>query len=536
MKISLPFHPTRRPAFAFSLAAAAGIAAPAGAAPLPGGAPGAATQTPILISEMRAFGPGGGEDAFVELFNASNQPVSVSGWQLQFLGEKGVPASLRLPPGAKIGARGHWLLTGRAYSLQNVAAGDLALPGAIAGGVRLCDASGQLIDAVGPRGGAFSGTQHGPFREGAGLASLSFPAPVPASARLEKQTEAPEALPQFSSVRLAPDGEPQDSGDNARDFTLVSVAGTLFGQNTQIGAPGPENSRSPRLRPRHAPIATDSPQLQTIALQTDPARNSMKRARRETGKLKTHGTMTLHYRFVNEGKTPLKSLYFRVNSITCDPDLAPGSGAAPASNETADVRLIRGKAAPAKPTIAQGSGVTKLAGMGAKRGEIPVAANIASRPSWVWKARLASAPATPLGGGLNALLNVELPAAGIAPGARGEIVFSFGVERTGNYRVVLSNQTMNLVFEGHTESDQSGAGGATLAGLGRPGAMGATSRVTGAGNNGSGGQNAGAGAGNGAPADAATETESEEAEGIVIEGNTEDGVIVPPVKPSDRAS
>jgi hypothetical protein len=67
----------------------------------------------LVISEVAAAGPDGASDEFVELFNPSNQAVSVAGWVLQYRAASGTswsPATL-LPAGASIPPRGFYLVT-----------------------------------------------------------------------------------------------------------------------------------------------------------------------------------------------------------------------------------------------------------------------------------------------------------------------------------------------------------------------------------------------------------------------------------------
>lgn len=109
----------------------------------------------IVISELAAAGPGGASDEFVELYNASAQPVKVGGWFLQYAAAPAVSppwsTKVTLPTGATIPAHGFLLVTSPAgasgytgSSTPDVQAGQnlslgandghvrLALPGALA--------------------------------------------------------------------------------------------------------------------------------------------------------------------------------------------------------------------------------------------------------------------------------------------------------------------------------------------------------------------------------------------------------------------
>lgn len=64
---------------------------------------------PALISELRALGPCGAEDSFVELCNTTDAPLDLSGWSLQFLKPAGRLVRVPLRP-VPLVPRGHLLL------------------------------------------------------------------------------------------------------------------------------------------------------------------------------------------------------------------------------------------------------------------------------------------------------------------------------------------------------------------------------------------------------------------------------------------
>ncbi len=67
----------------------------------------------LVISELGAAGPGGADDEFLELYNPSNQSVSVAGWVLHYRSATGTSwaVSTILPAGASVPARGFYLVT-----------------------------------------------------------------------------------------------------------------------------------------------------------------------------------------------------------------------------------------------------------------------------------------------------------------------------------------------------------------------------------------------------------------------------------------
>ena len=193
----------------------------------------------LVISEFRARGPGGAGDEFVELYNPGSIPHTVtaaSGYGVA--GADGVTRCV-VPNGAVVFARGHYLcVNSNGYSLAGyaggsglTATGDTTYTNGIAdsGGIALFDTSvpadytlANRMDAVG-----FSNVA-ALYREGNGLTPL-----------LAMDNE-------FSFVRhLLARGTHTDTGDNAKDFDLVSVDPPTAWPAARLGAPGPENSQAP---------------------------------------------------------------------------------------------------------------------------------------------------------------------------------------------------------------------------------------------------------------------------------------------------
>ncbi|MCA1634524.1 MAG: lamin tail domain-containing protein [Acidobacteria bacterium] len=100
----------------------------------------AATAGQVLISEFRFRGAGGASDEFVELYNNTNTDLDISGYTLHALTAAGAQNLRFTVPGALassttvIPARGHFLITGSAYSLAAVAASNGALSTGIVDG------------------------------------------------------------------------------------------------------------------------------------------------------------------------------------------------------------------------------------------------------------------------------------------------------------------------------------------------------------------------------------------------------------------
>ena len=183
-------------------------------------APALASPNGVVISELRARGPAGGNDEFVELFNTSANDADISGYRLQgCAAASGSPSDrTTVPAGTVLNPGDHYLFTNsgtggysgavpgdRAYST-----GFTDLLSSNASGVRLVDASGGVIDGV--------GSPTSPCREGSGITT-------------------PAANGDNAYERLG--GGRQDTDDNAADFAGPKAGGpqNLAGDG---GGSGPE--------------------------------------------------------------------------------------------------------------------------------------------------------------------------------------------------------------------------------------------------------------------------------------------------------
>jgi uncharacterized repeat protein (TIGR01451 family) len=292
----------------------------------------------VLISELRTFGPGGGNDAdddFVEVYNNTDSQVTVAasdasaGWGVYTMtsGCDSAPLLLgTIPNGTSIPPRGHFLLVGSTYSLANyggtgAAPGDLTMSADLPGNASVAvfttsDVTNlstvTRLDAVG-------------FGANTGGAICDL---------LREETTAPAAtsnltsLGQHSYVRdscgkggsttslggCPTGGALKDSNVNAADFYFVDTNGIDAGAGQRIGAPGPENLTSPLRRDAvitvsllDATVAATSPPNRVRDLTSDPANNS------------TFGTLSIRRRFVNNSGTNVTRLRFRVADISTFP-------------------------------------------------------------------------------------------------------------------------------------------------------------------------------------------------------------------------
>src|SRR5262245_45980451 len=172
-----------------------------------------ASASGVVISEFRVRGPNGGNDEFVELFNASASPVAIGGWKINGSNNAGSVSTRATITG------GTTLPAGCYYLLTNTAAGGYS--GAVAGnqtysvgitddgGIALLDGSNGVIDQVGMSAGSA-------YKEGSTLASLG-------SNNLNRGYE---RKPGGAA------GNGTDTDNNSTDFALVTPS-------------NPQNSSSP---------------------------------------------------------------------------------------------------------------------------------------------------------------------------------------------------------------------------------------------------------------------------------------------------
>jgi autotransporter-associated beta strand protein len=355
----------------------------------------------VLIGEFRLRGPNGEADEFVEVYNNTDQEVSVAdanpltcalqvfntgpatacGWALVDLqgSVSNVPRFV-IPAGTNIPARGHYLAAGSGYGLSALAAPDLTYdPPAYSGGEadytglalfktadRAQFTAQNVFDAVGFEGVA------APFREGTGL--------LPA--------DGVAANVEHSFVRNQSSGRPADTGDNRADFTLVATDPNLFaGGAAALGAPGPENRTG--LVSRNGGFSVTVPAGVTSSVR-----------RNTTVTNGTLGTLSLRRRFTNNTGQALSKLRFRVADLS-----------------TWNSRQIFGGQAELRVLDATLEGLTGLKAT-----------------------KLETVPAQPQGGGINAGLLIDGALTLSSPLTSGQSVdveFLLGVMRGGTYQFIL---------------------------------------------------------------------------------------------------
>ena len=214
----------------------------------------------LIISEFRLRGPNGPRDEFVELFNPSNSPITVSttdgsdGWTLVYSTPGGTITPLAtIPNGTVIPAHGHYLITNEVratginpYSLSLNPTGNP---------VRTADSDAMWTPDLADNGGLalFRTANQANFIEGARVDAVGF-STLPAGSLyregngLAPCTGAPAAGEQVSFVRNGTAGNPQDTNVNENDFVYTSSTGASA-QNCGVpvvnGPPTPLNRDSP---------------------------------------------------------------------------------------------------------------------------------------------------------------------------------------------------------------------------------------------------------------------------------------------------
>ncbi|HYE63972.1 MAG TPA: lamin tail domain-containing protein [Pyrinomonadaceae bacterium] len=276
----------------------------------------------MSISEFRLRGPNGSADEFVEIYNHTNTPITVStsdgsaGWSL--VSADGV-IRFTIPNGTVIPARGHYLGANTGYSLSNHPAGNgvTAVPDINFNNV---PANPEIADNTGIA--LFKTANSSNFTAANVLDAVGFTGVNPLYSRGTPLQSIGTAGGEYSFVRKAlltgqPGGVPQDTNNNADDFLFVSTTGAAFnGVASVLGAPGPENLSSPRLNSDITPSLIDpvecsncSPNLARLFCGTEGTPS----CEQNTSSL---GFLSVRRKFTNNTGQTLTRLRFRIIDIT----------------------------------------------------------------------------------------------------------------------------------------------------------------------------------------------------------------------------
>jgi hypothetical protein len=381
----------------------------------------------FIISELRTSGPGGAGDDFVEFYNNTDSPLTVSasdasaGYGLFKQGAdcNSTPVLIAtIPNGTVIPARGHYLVVGSQYSLANyggtgAAAGDQTMTADVENDrdvsvFTTADvaniSTANRLDAVG------FGTNTGGgvcdlLREGNTLPPVS-------GSTVEYSF--------FRSEGTASGGNPKDTNDNSQDFKFADTQGTFIsGVPQQLGAPGPENKTSPIRRDTSgvglplldATVSSSLAPNRVRDLTSNPPNNS------------TFGTLSIRRRVTNTTGATVTRLRFRIVEVTTFP--SPGGG-------QADVRAVTS----ADVVV---SGVNDPATCAATGTPTSAPCQVTAKGT-----TLETPPAQPNGGGLNSTLAVGSVTLGtpLANGASVDVQFLLGVQQTGSFRFLIITEAL----------------------------------------------------------------------------------------------
>jgi hypothetical protein len=403
----------------------------------------------VIISELRLRGPAGAEDEFIELYNNTDQPITVQaldtsgGWTVAISNGQITGALFTISNGTIIPARGH-LLGGNVngYSLCNYPSGygtisSTTAPPSIAAAPCLTNgASGTFthttpdrtwdFDAPDGSGVALFATMNGTnFTAATRLDAVGFttsPALYKEGSGIPNIVTANSEHTYYRDLRT---GLPRDTADNAADFLLVGTAISI--QITRLGAPGPENLASPIVN-----------NTTITAMLLDPSAATSSTPNRDRSPVVEPnadlGTMLIRRTIVNNTGLPVSRLRFRIINITT---IGTPSSECP------------------------GAGCADIRGLTSQDGEAGVGGQVVT----VRGVRLEEPPTQPLGGGYNASLSADFItlATPLPAGGSVNVVFKLGVMRSGPFRLIFNieaqNTTTPVLLDGPAGSGIGANGG-----------------------------------------------------------------------------
>ena len=370
----------------------------------------------LLISEFRLRGPAGASDEFIELYNNTETPISVSttdgssGWAVA-----ASDSSIRfiIPNGTTIAAHGHFLgVNSSGYSLSSYPGGNDGTNATNATGdatytTDIPDNAGIAIFRTSDTGNFSTATRldavgsnseaNTLYKEGTG-----YPALTPFNIDQAFVRDTCGKAGSITTFRQCPTGGvPKDTNNNAADFYFVDTNGTAAGAGQRLGAPGPENLTSPiQQNDAMAVLTLDG----TVAASTLP-----NRARDLVG-----GTLDIRRRVVNETPFPVTRLRFRIVDITTFP--AP-SGIADLRPRTSSELSVNG----INDSATCPGGITPC--------DVTVLGTTLEQP-----------PAQGNGGGFNSSLSSDTVtlATPLASGDSINVHFLLGVQQTGSFKFYVN--------------------------------------------------------------------------------------------------
>jgi len=382
----------------------------------------------FLISELRTSGPGGPGDDFVEFYNNTDSPLTVTssdataGYGLFKMGADCNAAPIligTIPNATVIPARGHYLMVGSAYSLGTSATGDQVLSADVDNDANVgvfSTANVNNISSVNRLDAVGFGTNSGGgicdlLREGTNLPALS-------GSTLQYSFERDQCGKGGNPgvFGTCPTSTPVDTNNNNADFLFADTTGanTIAGQ--RLGAPGPENLASPIQRNNTiAAVLLDA--TQAAAAVPNRVRDLTNSAPPNTN----HGTLSIRRRFVNNTGANITRLRFRVIDITSFP--TPGG--------IADLRALTS----ANVIV---SGINDSATCLASTGSAVTPCTITVQGTTL------EPPIQTMGGALNSTLAAGTITLGtpLANGASVNVQFLLGVQATGSFKIYVNIEAL----------------------------------------------------------------------------------------------
>ena len=355
----------------------------------------------VLISEFRLSGPGGASDEYVEFYCNRDADCDLTGMTIRSYDPSlQSDFTIGFPSNTIIPARQYLLIADLTqYSLPVYATPDFDIhdpehPDFFVDnqGIQLIGADEPtIIDSVGFIGGGNAAQ----YIEGTGLQPSGGISPA-------------RPADQYAYVRkreLKTEGRPQDTNNNAEDFVLVSVTGTLHpGISTPpvLGAPGPQSLSSPLS------YSTTEIVGSLVEPQADP-HVTPNRVRTGSG---NSGTLSIRRTFTNNTNQTFDYIGFRVVEI-------PTLNSPNPAGDKADLRLVTSGNAETftnsetRTVVIRGTILEFDAGSGTE-------------------------PEQPNGGGLNSSVHANLAQGEfITPGEKVDVQFLLNVVRAGAYRFFI---------------------------------------------------------------------------------------------------
>jgi hypothetical protein len=387
------------------------------------------TAGQVIISELRYRGPNGIRDEFIELYNNTDDDITVqatdasAGWSVVTSDGNITGPVCNISNGTIIPARGHFLCAntdpdfGSGYSLSAYPSGN---PSPIATPTPTPNFFAQttpdqtfLIDDIPDGFGiALFSTQSGPSQNaGSRLDAFGFTNSPALFKEGNGFPTVPSSNTEHTLYRDLRPTIPKDTNDNAVDFRFVQTTATI--QTSLNGSPGPENRLSPIVNNTTINLSLLDP---NVGPNSPPNRERRPNVEPNANL----GTLRLRRTFTNNTGAPVSRLRFRIIDIT-----------------------TRGT-----PSIECGGSI--CADLRALTSQDGQAANSQSQIVSVRGVRLEeNPPITPEGGGLNASWSADfITLATPLPNGFGvNIEFKLGIMSTGPFRVFINIEAQNSPAE-----------------------------------------------------------------------------------------